>query len=134
MRVYDSCQLVFATLVSTGKDPRWTYPDRYSILNKTEFAKLTQPIGSISVYSLEGVPYFMSYAGDWGFHGAYWHDDFGSPVSHGCVNLSPADAHWLYEWAHEGENVIIVRPETPSGLDRFSGPGIISPGRFFFSA
>ena len=32
-------------------------------------------------------------------HAAHWHDDFGTPVSHGCVNLTPDDARWLYEWA-----------------------------------
>jgi lipoprotein-anchoring transpeptidase ErfK/SrfK len=65
------------------------------------------------VYYLQGVPYFMTYYGSLGFHGAYWHDDFGSPVSHGCVNMSPADAKWLYDWAREGDIVLIVRPVSP---------------------
>jgi len=51
---------------------------------------------STSEYYIEGVPYFMTYAGNFGFHGAYWHDNFGIPASHGCINLSPADAKWLY--------------------------------------
>jgi hypothetical protein len=59
----------------------------------------------------EGAPNFMTDYGDLGFHGAYWHDDFGSPVSHGCINLSPADARWLYEWAWLGERVIISAGE-----------------------
>jgi lipoprotein-anchoring transpeptidase ErfK/SrfK len=110
LRAYDNCQLEFATLVSTGKDARWTFTGRFTILNKLENTRLTPPEGSISVYYLQGVPNFMSYAAEVGFHGAYWHDDFGTPVSHGCVNLSPADAQWLYEWAREGDNVIIARP------------------------
>ena len=113
LRVYDECELVFATLVSTGRKPAWTFPYRGNILFKTENTQLTPPPESISVYYLQGVPYFMTYYGDLGFHGAYWHDDFGTPVSHGCVNMSPADARWLYDWAREGDIVLIVRPETP---------------------
>lgn len=113
LRVYDQCRLVFATLVSTGRESGWTFPGRFAILQKFPYIQLTPPPGSLSVYYLEGVPYFMSYSGDWGFHAAYWHDDFGKPVSHGCVNLSPADARWLYEWAQLGERVIISTGENP---------------------
>jgi lipoprotein-anchoring transpeptidase ErfK/SrfK len=49
----------------------------------------------------------MYYSGDFGFHAAYWHDNFGAAASHGCINLSPADAHWLYDWAGLGERVIV---------------------------
>jgi lipoprotein-anchoring transpeptidase ErfK/SrfK len=107
LRVYDECRLVFATLVSTGKQPGWTFPGRFAILARFPYIQLTPPEGSISVYYLEGVPNFMTYYGDLGFHGAYWHDDFGSPVSHGCINMSPADAKWLSEWAWLGERVVI---------------------------
>jgi hypothetical protein len=111
LRAYDDCQLVFATLVSTGSNPVWTPPGRYNILYRIDYTRLTPPQGSLSVYDLQAVPYFMTLVGDMGIHGAYWHDDFGSPVSHGCINLSPADAQFLYAWARDGENVIIVRPE-----------------------
>jgi lipoprotein-anchoring transpeptidase ErfK/SrfK len=113
LRVYNECKLVFATLVSTGKQAGWTFPGRFAILQKFSYIQLTPPAGSISVYYLEGVPHFMTYFGDLGFHAAYWHDDFGSPVSHGCINLSPADARWLYEWAWLGERVVISAGETP---------------------
>jgi lipoprotein-anchoring transpeptidase ErfK/SrfK len=53
----------------------------------------------------------MSYAGNFGFHGAYWHDNFGIAASHGCINLAPADAKWLYDWAGIGERVIISAGE-----------------------
>lgn len=109
LRAFDGCQPVFATLVSTGKQSGWTYPGRFAVLYKVKFIQLTPPPGSISVYYLEGVPDFMTYSGDLGFHGAYWHDDFGAPVSHGCINLSPADARWLYEWSWIGDYVFISR-------------------------
>jgi lipoprotein-anchoring transpeptidase ErfK/SrfK len=113
LRVYHKCELVFATLVSTGKQAGWTYPGRFSIQTWVPHIQLTAPVGSTSVYYQEAVPNFMSYYGDLGFHGAYWHDDFGTPVSHGCVNLSPADAKWLYDWTEMwmGAAVIISQGE-----------------------
>jgi hypothetical protein len=107
LSVYDNCKLVFATLVSSGKNS-WTFEGRFAILNKSEpYSSITPPAESTSDYYIEGVPYFMSYAGNFGFHGAYWHDNFGAAASHGCINLSPADAKWLYDWAWIGERVII---------------------------
>jgi lipoprotein-anchoring transpeptidase ErfK/SrfK len=106
LSVYDNCKLVFATLVSSGKNS-WTFEGRFAILYKVEYSPITPPPESTSEYYIEGVPYFMTYAGNFGFHGAYWHDNFGTAASHGCINLSPADAKWLYEWAGLGERVII---------------------------
>ncbi len=50
-------------------------------------------------YDLPGVPW-VSYLTDWGiaFHGTYWHNDFGNPRSHGCINMTPDAAKWLYRW------------------------------------
>ncbi len=50
-------------------------------------------------YDLPGVPW-VCYITDDGvsFHGTYWHNDFGAPRSHGCVNMTPAAAKWLYRW------------------------------------
>ncbi len=106
LSVYNNCKLVFATLISSGKNS-WTFEGRFAILYKVEYSSITPPSTSTSDYYIEGVPYFMTYAGDFGFHGAYWHDAFGSPTSHGCINLSPADAKWLFDWAGLGERVII---------------------------
>ena len=50
-------------------------------------------------YSLEDVPYVMYFKGAYAFHSAFWHDRFGRPRSHGCINLAPKDAKWLYNWA-----------------------------------
>lgn len=106
LTVYDNCKLVFATLISSGANS-WTFEGRFAILYKVEYSPITPPPESTSEYYIEGVPYFMTYAGNFGFHGAYWHDNFGTVASHGCINLSPADAKWLYEWAGLGERVII---------------------------
>lgn len=103
---YDNCKLVFATLISSGANS-WTFEGRFAILYKAEYISITPPAESTSEYYIQGVPYFMTYAGNFGFHGAYWHDNFGTAASHGCINLSPADAKWLYKWAGLGERVII---------------------------
>ncbi len=59
-----------------------------------------------TVYDLPNVPYVMYfYNADYfreqgyGLHGTYWHDNFGTPMSHGCINLRTEDAQKLYEWA-----------------------------------
>jgi len=106
LSVYDACKLVFATLISSGKND-WTFEGRFTILNKVGYNTITPPAESTSDYYIEGVPYFMTYAGNFGFHGAYWHDGFGAATSHGCINLSPADARWLYDWARLGDAAII---------------------------
>jgi lipoprotein-anchoring transpeptidase ErfK/SrfK len=106
LSVYDNCKLVFATLVSSGQNS-WTFEGRFAILYKVEYSSIMPPAESTSLYYIEGVPYFMTYAGDFGFHAAYWHDNFGSAASHGCINLSPTDARWLYDWTWIGERVII---------------------------
>lgn len=106
LTVYDKCKLVFATLISSGANS-WTFEGRFAIQYKVEYNPITPPEWSTSEYYIEGVPYFMTYAGNFGFHGAYWHDNFGTAASHGCINLSPADARWLYDWAGMGERVII---------------------------
>lgn len=106
LTVYDGCQLVFATLISSGANS-WTFEGRFAIQYKVEYSTITPPEWSTSEYYIQGVPYFMTYAGNFGFHGAYWHDNFGTAASHGCINLSPADAKWLFDWAGMGERVII---------------------------
>ena len=53
-------------------------------------------------YYLPNVPYTMYFYQGYGLHGTYWHHNFGTPMSHGCVNLATPDAEWLYNWASVG--------------------------------
>ena len=53
-------------------------------------------------YDLEDVPYVMYFYRDFAIHGAYWHNNFGTPMSHGCVNMNTIDAGWLFDWAPIG--------------------------------
>jgi LysM repeat protein len=50
-------------------------------------------------YNLPNVQWVQYFYQDYSFHGTYWHNNFGTPMSHGCVNMTNADAKWLYEWA-----------------------------------
>jgi hypothetical protein len=50
-------------------------------------------------FELRDVPWVMYFKGGYALHGAYWHDDFGRPRSHGCVNLAPIDARYVFEWS-----------------------------------
>ncbi len=66
-------------------------------------------------YDLPGVPWvsFFTGTGD-SFHGTYWHNDYGQPRSHGCVNLLPADAKFIYRW---------TTPEVPIDVQYLYKPG-----------
>ncbi|MBX3052617.1 MAG: LysM peptidoglycan-binding domain-containing protein [Caldilineaceae bacterium] len=50
-------------------------------------------------YYLEDVPWVQYFYADYAFHGTTWHANFGRPASRGCINMSPADAEWLFDWA-----------------------------------
>ena len=52
-------------------------------------------------YYIQEVPWTMYFDGDIALHGAYWHDGFGYRKSHGCVNMTVTDAHWLFNWSED---------------------------------
>jgi lipoprotein-anchoring transpeptidase ErfK/SrfK len=112
LTVYDNYQLVFATVIATGLEPFWTRPGLFQIYQKkeTETMRNNDPT---DYYYLDNVPWTMYFDKARALHGAYWRTRFGYPQSHGCVNLSVGDAHWLFNWAHEGDYVYV---HDPSGL------------------
>ncbi|MCD6498483.1 MAG: L,D-transpeptidase [Deltaproteobacteria bacterium] len=89
---------VYATLVSAGRNHR-TPTGLYRVWAKLAATDMTSPPDSEHRYSMWDVPWTMYFRKGLALHGAYWHDQFGNPHSHGCVNLSPADARWLFDWA-----------------------------------
>jgi hypothetical protein len=102
---YEGTKPVFATLVSTGKggigDPETTgatVQGTFFIQEKHVSATMDGDEGSDAARDLRDVPYVQYFHKNYAIHGAYWHDAFGKPKSNGCVNLSPADAAWLFEW------------------------------------
>ncbi|HSQ16291.1 MAG TPA: L,D-transpeptidase [Anaerolineales bacterium] len=127
LSVYVNNQLVYATLIASGLDPFFTRPGLFSIYQKLE---TTPMMGAFEAdrsdfYYLEDVPYTMYYDQLRALHGAYWRTAFGFPQSHGCINLAPADARWLYEWAVEGDWVYVWDPsgETPTDPNYYGEGG-----------
>jgi lipoprotein-anchoring transpeptidase ErfK/SrfK len=95
-------QVVMSSLISSGI-PR--YPTRrgtFRIYVKYRATRMRGP-----GYNLPGVPYTMYYSGSFAIHGAYWHHNFGHPMSHGCINLPVSFAGSLYAWAPVGTLVVI---------------------------
>lgn len=94
---YEGERPVYATLVSTGKYQHETPTSIARVASKLEHAVMSSD--KESVYSVADVPWTMYYDRDFALHTSYWHDGFGSPRSHGCVNLAPRDALVLYRWS-----------------------------------
>jgi lipoprotein-anchoring transpeptidase ErfK/SrfK len=94
---------IFATLVSSGRDDGYATPTglfRIDEKHVTATMRGEDPIDG--PYEVGDVPWTMYYSGSYALHGAYWHDSFGQKRSHGCINLSPIDARWLFAWS-DGE-------------------------------
>ena len=96
---YDGERPVYATLVSTGKPEHATPTGIFRIQHKHVATTMDGEVGSDDAYSIEDVPWTMYFSGSLALHGAFWHEHFGRPHSHGCINLAPLDARWLFEWA-----------------------------------
>jgi lipoprotein-anchoring transpeptidase ErfK/SrfK len=109
LAVYDNRQLVFATVIASGLEPYWTKPGLFQIFQKKE-AETMRNNDPAEFYYLDNVPWTMYFDGARALHGAYWRSRLGYPQSHGCVNLSVGDAHWLYNWAVEGDFVYVHDP------------------------
>jgi lipoprotein-anchoring transpeptidase ErfK/SrfK len=99
---YEGDILVNAFIVSTGLPDTPTVTGEYRIYVKVPLQDMSGP-----GYYLTDVPWVMFFYEDYGFHGTYWHNNFGTPMSRGCVNLSVEDAEWLYNWASVGTPVHI---------------------------
>jgi len=67
---------------------------------------MTGPDPDTGTYDIAEVPWALYYQGGYALHGAYWHDEFGTVRSHGCTNVPPSAARWLFEW---------TSPEIPEG-------------------
>lgn len=96
---------------STGLDGSPTPMGNFTIFKKTPSRYMQGPLPGISddYYDLPGVPWNLYFTEQGAvIHGAYWHESFGSQYSHGCANLSPAEAEKLYTWA-EVEMPVIVQ-------------------------
>jgi hypothetical protein len=109
---YDGTKPVYATLVSSGEagmgDPETSKSTVQGIF-RIHTKHLTTTMSSSEVgeeFELKDIPYVQYFQDSYALHAAYWHDDFGTPRSHGCINLAPEDAKWLFQW---------TEPQLPKG-------------------
>ena len=104
---FENCHLRFATLIASGCETTQTPTGVYHILQLVQHKDLRSLPGMSPSYLMEDVPYVIYFQHSFAIHAAYWHDSFEQACSHGCINLSPADAAWLYAWVRLGDPVVI---------------------------
>lgn len=104
---YEGRKAVFTTLISpglkgyarvNGKPAKNTTPTGAFRIEWKHWTRTMSPDPEKQTYYLSEVPFTQFFHMPFALHGAYWHDDFGEPKSGGCVNLSVADARWLFGW------------------------------------
>jgi hypothetical protein len=99
-------QLLYSFAVSTGKWAR-TPTGKFEIWTKLRYSKMEGGSKTLhTYYYLPNVPYVMYFFNQetpksrgYGIHGTYWHDNFGHPMSHGCINMRTSEAKLVYYWA-----------------------------------
>jgi len=100
---------IYSTYVSTGKAATPTPPGDYTIFTKLAKDDMTNgKAGDDDYYNLPDVPWVMYFiGGGYAIHGTYWHTNFGTVQSHGCVNVSPDGAKLLFDWSPLGTRVVV---------------------------
>lgn len=109
---YEGVNEYMETYISSGLDDLPTPIGTFNIFSKTPSRYMQGPIPGVSdqEYDLPGVPWTMYFThGGAAIHGAYWHKNFGTQWSHGCINLNPEAAERLYAWADAGTQVVVEK-------------------------
>ena len=114
LTLYEGPKAVFTTLMSPGKDDATPY-GRYFLESKHHVSTMTTESGEPRRFWIADVPWTMYFKRPYAIHGSYWHEDFGHRKSGGCVNLSPHDAKYVFEW---------TRPELPRSWGSVQGYGM----------
>jgi LysM repeat protein len=106
---YEGDTPVKTVLVSTGTVYHPTVVGTFKILTKYPAVRMTGGTPGVDYYDLPNVPWTMFFYQGYAIHGTYWHNNFGHPMSHGCVNLPTDAAKWFYDWAPVGTPVVSHR-------------------------
>lgn len=104
MTAYEGTTVVASFVVSTGTIYHPTVLGQFRIWTSLRYDDMAGP-----GYYLPSVPFVMYFYQGYGLHGTYWHDNFGTRMSHGCVNLRISDAEWMFEFASVG-TLVNVHP------------------------
>jgi lipoprotein-anchoring transpeptidase ErfK/SrfK len=100
---YENGKLVHSALTSTGKLGTETIPGDYKVYVKYASTRMRGPD-----YDIPNVPWTMYFYQGYGIHGAFWHNNFGRVMSHGCVNLETQEAKWFFDFAPVGTPVRVL--------------------------
>ncbi len=116
---YEGKRMVYASLISSGLN-RWpTYEGIFQVWDRLLQTKMSGAEGKVDYYFIEDVPYTMYFdrTNEIALHGAFWHERYGYKHSHGCVNMPPRDAEWIYYWSAEAPNDLWVWVHTSDPFD-----------------
>ncbi len=105
LTAYEGNTPVYSAKISSGLSRYPTVEGTFRVYAKYAQTRMRGGQGA-DYYDIPNVPYTMYFYSSYALHGAYWHNNFGQPMSHGCVNLSTQDAKWLYDWAPIGTMVV----------------------------
>ncbi len=97
---YEGSQIVNSFIISSGTAMYPTVTGDFRVYAMYRYSNMEG-----DDYYLPNVPYAMYFYEGYAMHGTYWHNNFGTPMSHGCVNLRTEDAAWLYDWVSVGTPV-----------------------------
>lgn len=116
---YEGMRPVKSFIISSGRANTPTVTGVFRIWAKVPLQRMSGGNRAAGTYyDLPNVPWVQYFFADYSFHGTYWHNNFGRPMSHGCVNMRNADAKWLYEWAspfHNGGGWLITSEQEELG-------------------
>ncbi len=104
LTAWEGAKPVYAVVISSGKKSTPTLIGVFKIQSKQKLARMKG-----EDYDVPNVPYAMYYDAGYAIHGAYWHRQFGKPITHGCINVAPDHAKWLYQWASLGTPVVVSK-------------------------
>jgi lipoprotein-anchoring transpeptidase ErfK/SrfK len=127
---YEGQRAVYIAQVSTGigdmGDPEKTLATKrgtFTVKAKHLTATMTGD-EAVDAYELSDVPYVQYFEAGYALHAAFWHERFGHPYSHGCVNLTPTDAAWIWGWSDPQV------PEGWHGAQAIAGEGTVVNVRY----
>jgi len=107
MAAYEGDRMVYAGIVATGIPPFDTNEGLFQVWAREEETHMYG--GELDdYYYLQDVPHTQFFDEEIALHGAYWHNDFGAFRSHGCVNMPPRDAEWVFYWSKNAPNTLWV--------------------------
>jgi len=97
---YEGARAIRGFIISSGLPRTPTVTGSFRIRAKVRSQTMTGGDPALgNYYNLANVEWVQYFHADYGFHGTYWHQKFGQPMSHGCINMTNADAKWLFDWA-----------------------------------